>query len=143
MDKDWIVATESDFDPADMNAIVAGLTEFNASMANGDVPRYVLVTVRNGKGALLGGLLGVLYLGWMQVYALWLPDELRGKGIGTALMREAEQEALRRGCPRMFLETLSFQAPGFYRRLGFEAVAEVADKPLGHTEYVMRWRAPD
>ena len=30
------------------------------------------------------------------------------------------------------------QAPGFYRKLGFELVAEVPDKPVGHTEFVFR-----
>ena len=31
-----------------------------------------------------------------------------------------------------------FQAPDFYRRLGFAAVAEVIGKPIGHKEIVMR-----
>ena len=29
-------------------------------------------------------------------------------------------------------------APGFYAKLGFQKVAEIPDKPLGHTEIVMR-----
>ena len=41
-----------------------------------------------------------------------------------------------------FLATYDFQAPEFYRRLGFEEVARIADKPLGHTEFVMRLSLP-
>jgi hypothetical protein len=36
------------------------------------------------------------------------------------------------------LTTYDFQAPEFYRRHGFAEVARVPDKPLGHTEFVMR-----
>jgi hypothetical protein len=36
------------------------------------------------------------------------------------------------------LATYDFQAPDFYRRLGFETVAEVPDKPVGHSEFIMR-----
>ena len=40
----------------------------------------------------------------------------------------------------MFLSTHSFQAQGFYEKLGFETIATVPDKPLGHAEHWMRLR---
>lgn len=53
-------------------------------------------------------------------------------------MMQAIAEAPSRGCARIFLATHRFQAPDFYRRLGFAAVAEVIGKPIGHKEIVMR-----
>jgi ribosomal protein S18 acetylase RimI-like enzyme len=53
-------------------------------------------------------------------------------------MTEASREAKARGCAYIYLATHDFQAPGFYAKLGFQKVAEIPDKPLGHTEIVMR-----
>jgi len=53
-------------------------------------------------------------------------------------MTEAIEEARTRGCTSVFLATFDFQAPQFYARLGFRPVAEIADKPAGHSDILMR-----
>jgi hypothetical protein len=53
-------------------------------------------------------------------------------------MARAIEEARARGCRLMFLSTYDFQAPDFYARLGFECIATISDKPLGHVEHIMR-----
>jgi GNAT superfamily N-acetyltransferase len=123
--------------PADMNAVVKGLGEFNREHTAGATPEYLLVTVRNEEGAVVGGLLGATYLGWLQVHAVWLPDALRGRKYGTALMDLAESEALRRGCTRAFLETLSFQALPFYQKRGYVVHSRLADFPVGGARYAL------
>ncbi|MGK6316851.1 hypothetical protein [Neorhizobium sp. DT-125] len=45
---------------------------------------------------------------------------------------EVEEEARRRGCQRAVVETSSFQAPGFYIRLGYEEFGRVAFAVEGH-----------
>ena len=137
MEKEYVVTVESEPKPGDMSAVVKGLTEFNASKAGGDRPNYLLITVRDTDGSVVGGLFGATYLGWLQVQAVWLPEELRGKGYGSALMDAAESEAIRRGCPRIFLETLSFQALSFYEKRGYSVFSRLPDFPPGGARYAL------
>ena len=137
MESKYSIALEAKLQPSDMSVIVKGLTEFNSQQAGGDMPNYLLVTVRDDQGTVVGGLLGATYLGWLQVQAVWLPDTLRGRDYGTELMSLAEQEALRRGCPRVFLETLSFQALPFYEKLGYAVFSRLPDFPVGGARYAL------
>jgi GNAT superfamily N-acetyltransferase len=131
------VALEAKPHHGDMGLVVKGLTEFNKQHAGGEAPNYLLVTVRDDQGAVVGGLVGATYLGWLQVQAVWLPDALRGRGYGTELMAIAEQEAMRRGCPRAYLETLSFQALPFYEKLGYTVFSRLPDFPIGGARYAL------
>jgi ribosomal protein S18 acetylase RimI-like enzyme len=58
-------------------------------------------------------------------------------------MKEAEAEAVRRGCRQLVLTTHSFQAPRFYEELGFIVVAEVPEYPRGHSQIVLRKLLPE
>ncbi len=69
--------------------------------------------------------------------AVWVSDEPRGRGLATKLTQEAESEAIRRGCPRVFLETLSFQALPFYEKLGYVIFSKLAELPLGGARYTL------
>ena len=89
-------------------------------------------------GETLAGLAGYTWGGMAQVNQLWVREDHRHTGLGSALMRRAIEEAKARGCQLMFLTTHSFQAPGFYARLGFEELAVIRDKPPGHAEHILR-----
>lgn len=137
MKESHVVAVEAEPNELNMNPIVVGLTMFNAAQAGGEIPQYLLISVRDAEGEIVGGLVGASYLGWLQVHAVWLPEELRGSRYGSTLMHEAEQEAVRRGCPRVFLETLSFQALPFYEKLGYSVFSRLPDFPPGGARYAL------
>lgn len=91
-------------------------------------------------GEMAAGLSGYTWAGIAEVKLLWVRDDRRKAGLGRQLMAAAIAEAKVRGCALMFLSTHSFQAQGFYERLGFETIATIPDKPLGHAEHWMRLR---
>jgi GNAT superfamily N-acetyltransferase len=67
--------------------------------------------------AIIGGLWGRSLWGSMYIDIMFVPEEPRRRGIGASLVRQAEQEAIRRGCGHMW--TYAFQARPFYERMGF------------------------
>ena len=67
-----------------------------------------------------------------------MPEASRGAGVGRELMRQAEREAIRRGCHNAWLNTFSFQARGFYERLGYNVLGMLGDYPPGHSRFFMK-----
>jgi GNAT superfamily N-acetyltransferase len=82
-------------------------------------------------------LLGRTSLGLMFVDLVYLPAGLRRTGVGGHMLHMAEEEALRRGCISAVLFTISFQAPEFYARHGWQEVARVPCLPAGASRVVM------
>lgn len=87
-----------------------------------------------------GGLLGEIWAGCLHVQILWVTESLRAQGHGRRLLEAAERRAVERGCRQAFLETFTFQAPGFYQKLGYEVFGKVEGWPAGHTHYYLRKR---
>ena len=80
------------------------------------------------SGDLIGGLWGRTVYDWLFVEFLFVPEQLRGQGLGTELLRKAEEAALARGCIGVCLDSFDFQAPGFYPKFGYQVIA-VLDSP--------------
>ena len=74
----------------------------------------------------------------LHVDLLFLPESLRRNGIGRQLMKDAEREAIRRGCRGAWLDTYSFQARGFYERLGYKIFGTIDDYPPGHSRIFLK-----
>ncbi|GET35341.1 putative N-acetylmannosamine-6-phosphate epimerase superfamily protein [Microseira wollei NIES-4236] len=50
-------------------------------------------------------------------------------------MLKAESEAKKRGCHHCYLDKFSFQALGFYQKLGYQIFGILQDFPPGHQRY--------
>ena len=122
---------------ADMGKVMHQLQAYNASKAGGEVPDYLFIAARDAAGEIKGGLIGGVYLGWLTVTVLSLDESLRGQGYGAKLLKLAEDEAVRRGCPRVFLETLSFQSLPFYEKQGYQVHSRLEGFPPGGTRYAL------
>ena len=120
-------------DPPDeaVHAVVRALVAYNATQARDEGWRQLLVDVHDDAGALLGGLAGSTFWGWLFVSHLWVREDQRGAGLGGRLLAAAEAEAVARGCRHAYLDTFSFQAPGFYEKAGYVPFGALEDYPVG------------
>jgi GNAT superfamily N-acetyltransferase len=73
---------------------------------------------------------------------LWLPESLRGDGLGTEVLyqAEAEEEARKRGCTNAHLDTFDFQALSFYQKNGYGLFGKLDGYPTGHQRYFLTKR---
>jgi len=117
---------------ADREALPHLLEAFNEKHWPGHQPwQEVAVFVRDAAGTVLGGLYGETYGGWLFIRYLVMPEGARHAGLGRQVMALAEDVARRRGCHSAWLDTFSFQAPGFYQKLGYEEFGRIHLPPVG------------
>lgn len=86
------------------------------------------------SGNILAGISGFTWGGCCFVSYLWVAEEHRGKGLGSALLKAFEQNAVDKRCTRALLSSHSFQSPGFYERMGYTQRARIDDYPIDHAD---------
>lgn len=117
------------------------LIEYNSEHISEELKsRYeeINLTVKDGDGHILGGLIGVLCWNWVEVDILWVYSGCRNQGYGKMLLSKVETIAAERNCTFIKLNTFSFQAPDFYRKNGYIEYASLEEAPTGHTHYFFR-----
>ena len=125
-------------DDADIKIIQDGLKAYNTEKAGYDDYKPLAVFVTDpATGKVVGGLYGGSYIGQARIDRFFLPENLRRDRIGSRALKLAEEEAKRRGCSRITLNTLEIQAPGFYLKQGYTMAAKLDCDPPGITRYVM------
>lgn len=115
------------------------LYEYNVEQTGFDDGKWLSIFVRDDKGEIVAGLHGWTWCGTCKVMSLWVRKELRRQKYGSRLLDAAEQEARARGCEQILLDTFSFQAPLFYRKLGYEVIGVLDGFPRRpHSECHLR-----
>ena len=116
------------------------LYDYGVEQTGVDDGQWLAIFLRDDQQTIQAGLKGWTWCGSCYIQTVWVHHTLRGQGIGTQLLQAAEQEARRRGCQQMILTSYSFQAPGFYQKLGFEVFAVLDEHPRGHRDYYLhKW----
>ena len=127
-----VISLEDNPPSQDVMYVQNCLQEFNLLHAPADNYQPLQIFLRTEEKTILGGLLGETYWGWLHISYLWIDESLRKQGFGKQIMQIAEQEAVRRGCHSVHLDTMSFQALPFYEGLGYSVFGILNDLPAGH-----------
>ncbi len=127
------VVTVSDVVTDDVRAALSsGLNDFNDEVTGYADRRAIAVMAHDPEtGSVIGGAIGRSSLGLLFLDLFYLPPGYRRSGLGTEILGVFEAEGRRRGCVAAVLYTISFQAPAFYERQGWQRFGEVACQPAG------------
>lgn len=126
---------------AERSAILKPLRAFNHSHLGDPHAETLALVIRDEQSdQIIGGLYGDIYHGWLFIELLAVPEQGRGKGIGSRLMSMAEEVARERGCVGMWLDTFDFQAPAFYERHGFSQFGHLDNFPAAHQRFFYQKR---
>ena len=121
-------------------SVLDTLSSYNERQGYADDTSSVAVMLVGDDGEPHGGLWGKTGFGWLYVEFLAVADSAKGQNFGAGLMAEAEWIARERGCVGAWLTTFSFQAQGFYEKLGYSVFAVLEDSPAGNERIFMRKR---
>lgn len=131
---DFIADNSSDFAEQAKQQIA----QFNAKHWDASKRQGLGLKKLNSRGELIAMLAGRTFGNWFYLESFWLADLERGKGLGSAMLSEAEQIAKRRGCKFVLLDTLESQAKPFYLRHGYQVQWVQQDYPFaGGAKYFM------
>jgi GNAT superfamily N-acetyltransferase len=115
-------------------AVLGGLIRYNDQRMGKQKYRRFAVSLKE-KGKIVGGIIGEVWMTVLFIQFFWIEERFRGKGSGTALIKKIEEEARRFGAVRSYVDTMSVQAPDFYRACGYEAFGAIDGYPGGVTRH--------
>ncbi|HEY1132589.1 MAG TPA: GNAT family N-acetyltransferase [Roseateles sp.] len=118
--------------------IAAELRSFNGIRVPSLRFEPIWLAAKDAEGRLVGGVVGEVYLNWLEIGVLWVDEAWRQTGLGGRLLKAAEQAALDKGAESAFLDTFAWQAEGFYRHHGYEEFGRLEDFPVGSARVFLR-----
>jgi GNAT superfamily N-acetyltransferase len=111
------------YDPApdskDVSFLLKGINQEAFQKKNQSPIELFAYFIRDDRETLKGGLTGTLYYGCLYIDQLYLVPELRKQGYGTKLIQTAENLAVSEGCTFSTVNTMDWEAKGFYEKLGY------------------------
>ena len=122
--------------------VASQLGAYNAAFTVKDF-KLLRVFARDADGSVVGGLLADTYWQYLEVHKLWVSEAHRKAGHASRLLNAAETEARRRGCKHAFLDTFSFQARGFYQKLGYSEFGRLEEFSGEHDRHYLHKRLDD
>jgi GNAT superfamily N-acetyltransferase len=115
-------------------AVLGGLIGYNTEKMGKQKYKRFAVSLRE-RGKIVGGIVGEVWAKVLFIQFFWIEQKYRGREFGTKLIAAIEDEARRFGATRSYLDTMSFQAPGFYRSCGYEEFGSIEGYPDGATRH--------
>ena len=118
-----------------LSAITESMIDYQDTIED----ELVVFKVNDSEGNIIAGC-NLIINSWRvaDLDILWVQENYRKQGIGSALILEAERAAREKGCHVMTLGTFDFQAKPLYEIFGFVVQGIIEDCPSqGHTHYDM------
>ena len=126
----------------DMAIVERGMREFERSkLADlaGDTEEFFLgALARSSDNEIVGGIKANVCWKRLEIEALWIAEEQRGKGAGSKLLTGVEEFARTHGAAIACLTTT--EGREFYESQGYEVYGELDSRPVAPVLYHMKKR---
>src|SRR3981081_2020131 len=119
---------------ATKRAVLGGLLRYNGEKMGKQKYRRFAISLRD-DGAIVGGIVGEVWTTVLFIQFFWMEQKIRGKDYGTRLIKASGEAGRKFGATRSYLDTMSFQAPGFYRACGYKEFGSIEGYPEGVTRH--------
>ena len=136
--RDIRIVSEPHAGPESISFVREAIARHNVAVTRETYYSPLAILLKDSRDAILGGVFGHVWGGWLDLSLLWVAEPLRGRGYGRKLLEAAEEEARAQGCRGVFLSTFSFQARPFFEKYGYEVIGEIPDYPIGHAFYFLK-----
>lgn len=113
------ILQEENPDPNDVQVLGDGIIAYAKQKKGMTAINVFAFFIRDENDQIVGGCKGDILYGCMFVSDLWVSEGLRNKGYGSKLMDAAEQYGKGKGCLFAAVNTMDWEALGFYKKLGF------------------------
>ncbi|TMU84951.1 GNAT family N-acetyltransferase [Bacillus sp. BHET2] len=127
----------------DSDYIRKRLVEYNMTQIDYETKtplEKISFVLRNDEDEIVGGVVGEMFWHHLHVDFLWVSEDFRHGGYGSKLIHQIEEYAREKGCHLVMLDTFSFQAPDFYKKMGYREFGVLEDFPKGRSQHFMEKR---
>lgn len=103
----------------DDRALMQGLMDYAVQQKGQNPIESFTFFIHDENKKMMGGCKGCHLYGCLWIDTLWVDSTLRGQGYGTRLMMAAEVFGKSQGCTFSTVNTMDWEARGFYQKLGY------------------------
>lgn len=136
---------ERDVTEAELAQINAGFDEHTIEQGNPiEIQERYSIVVMDGE-TFVGSASGLAYKGngvynnWFYLSDLFIQKSYRGQGLGAAALAKLEVRVAALGIRNMWTWTAGYEAPGFYKKQGYEVFCELENWYFtGHSKVGLR-----
>ncbi len=94
--------------------------------------------LKDDNNIVRGGLLAEVCWNWLEIHTFMIDEDTRKSGFGTKLLVELEKIALEKECDFIKVDTLSFQALGFYEKNGYQVFGTLDNVGRDYKHYYLK-----
>lgn len=136
MNKDFSIYIGSDEDSDFINSKLEHYNLTHKPLTQSEPFHSFIKVAKNNEGEVIGGAIAyssMYHIGYLDT--LWVDERYRHQGVGTELLRQAEEALTEFGCHMCHLDTFDFQGPEFYRRAGYTEFGRLEHEHVNLTEF--------
>ena len=103
----------------DIQVLIRGITDYAKQQRGFQSLDFFAFFIRDEKNIIVGGCSGGTLYGGLHIDNLWVSDSIRNTGWGTKLVNAALTYGKEKNCSFATVNTMDWEARGFYQKLGF------------------------